>query len=293
VRFITASGAGGLTDTMARLLALHLAERLGQPVVVENRPGASETIAADVVAKSPADGHTLYLASEAALVLNAILRKTIPYDPQRDFTGISMVAESPYYLVVNPSVPASSLNELIALAKSQPGKLMFASTGPATMQHLLGEMLKVRAKVDIMHVPYKTSPQATLDLVAGRVDMMIQGGQTTLGHIRSGKLRGLAVTSATRHEEILSVPTMMEAGMADFVASSWFALIAPAGLSKPIVDRLNREVGELLRAPEARQKLAALGVNVIPSTPGAVGERVRKDFPLWTGVVREAGIEAE
>ena len=293
VRFIVGHASGGLVDTIARAVAQHFSERLGQPVVVDNRPGASEVIAAEAVAKSPPDGHTIYMASETAMVFNAITKKSLPYNPQRDFTPISMVAESPFYLVVNPSVPARSVNELIALAKSQPGKVTFASIGTGTMQHLLGEMFKARAKVDLLHVPYKASGPAVLDLVSGRIDMMFQGGGGTLAHIRSGKLRALAATSATRPEETQKLPTMMEAGVPDFDASSWFALFGPAELPRPIVDRLNREVGELLRAPETRKKLAPLGINLAPGTPEGLGERIRKDAPFWTRVIRDARIEPE
>ena len=293
MRFIVGHASGGLVDTIARAVAQHFSERLGQPVVVDNRPGASEVIAAEAVAKSPPDGHTIYMASETAMVFNAITKKSLPYNPQRDFTPISMVAESPFYLVVNPSVPARSVNELIALAKSQPGKVTFASIGTGTMQHLLGEMFKARAKVDLLHVPYKASGPAVLDLVSGRIDMMFQGGGGTLAHIRSGKLRALAATSATRPEETQKLPTMMEAGVPDFDASSWFALFGPAELPRPIVDRLNREVGELLRAPETRKKLAPLGINLAPGTPEGLGERIRKDAPFWTRVIRDARIEPE
>ena len=293
VRFIVGHASGGLVDTIARVVAQHLSERLGQPVVVDNRPGASEVIAAEAVAKSPPDGHTIYMPSETAMVFNAITRKSLPYNPQRDFTPISMVAESPFYLVVNPSVPARSVNELIALAKSQPGKVTFGSIGTGTMQHLLGEMFKARAKVDLLHVPYKGSGAAVLDLVSGRIDIMFQGGGGTLAHIRSGKLRALAATSATRPEETQNLPTMMEAGVPDFDASSWFGLVGPAELPRPIVDRLNREVGELLRAPETRKKLAPLGINLAPGTPEGLGERIRKDAPFWTRVIRDARIEPE
>ncbi len=293
VRFIVAHAAGGLVDTIARAVAQHFSERLGQPVVVDNRPGASEVIAAEAAAKSSPDGHTIFMASEVTMIFNPIMMKNLPYNPQRDFTPISMVAESLFYLVVNPSVPARSVNELIALAKAQPGKLTFASIGNGTHQHLLGEMFKARAKVDLLHIPYKSSGAAVLDLVSGRIDMMFQGGGGTLAHMRSGKLRALAATSTTRPEETKYLQTMVELGVPDFDVSPWFALFGPAGFPRPIVDRLNREVGDMLRAPETRKKLAPLGITLSPSTPEGLGERISREYPFWTRVIREAGIVAE
>jgi tripartite-type tricarboxylate transporter receptor subunit TctC len=293
IRFVVSNAAGGLHDTIARAVAQHYSERLGQPVVVDNRPGASEIIASELVAKSPADGYTLLVASDAAMVFNPILMKKIPYSPQRDFTPISMIAETPLYLIVNPALPAKTVNELIALAKAQPGKITFASIGTGSMQYLLGEMFKTRVKVDLLHVPYKSSSAAVLDIVSGRVDMMFQGGGGTLAHIRSGKLRALAATSATRPEETQNLPTMMEAGVPNFEGSPWFAVFGPAGLPRPIVDRLNREVGELMRAPETRKKLAPLGIKLIPGTPEELSEHIRKDGSYWTKVIRDARIEPE
>jgi tripartite-type tricarboxylate transporter receptor subunit TctC len=293
VRLIVGNAAGGLVDTVARILAQHLSERLGQPVIVDNRPGASEILAADGVAKSAPDGYTIFMASQIPIVLGALLNKSLPYNPQRDFSSISMVAESTFYLVVNPAVPAKTVGELILLAKSQPGKLTFASTGNSTLQFLMGELFKSRAKVNILHIPYKSSGPAVLDLVSGRVDMMFQGGGGTIASIRSGKLRSLAVTSAKRHDELPNLPTMMEAGIPDFDVSTWFALFGPADLPKPIIDRLNRETGEFLRNPEMRKKFLALGITLSPSTPEGLDERVRQEFPFWTKVVRDARIEPE
>ncbi len=293
IRLVIGLGAGGLGDSIGRAVAQHYSERLGQPVVVDNRPGASEIIASELVAKSPADGYTLLVASNAAMVLNPLLKKSLPYNAQRDFTPISMIAESSQYLLVNPALPAKTVNELIALAKSQPGKISFASIGTGSSSHLMGEMFKARAKIDLLHVPYKTSAATVLDIISGRVDMIFLGGGATMAQVRSGKLRALAVTSATRSEEMPDQPTMMEAGVPNFAGSPWFAVFGPAGLPRPIVDRLNREVGELLRAPETRKKLAPQGVKLIPGTPEELSEQIRKDVAFWTPVIRDAGIELE
>ena len=294
VRFIVANAAGGLVDTIARTIAQHLSERLGQPVVVDNRPGASEAIAAETTAKAPADGHTLLMASEAAMVFNPILNRKLPYNPQRDFTPITAVAESFFYLVVNPAVPAQSVAELIAVARSRPDKLTFGSLGIGTMQHLLGELLQANAKLTLLHVPYKSSGAAVIDLVSGRIDMMFQGGGGTLAHIRSGKLRALGTTSPIRPEGLQNIPPMTKTGVPDFdVPSSWFGISGPADLPRAIVERLNRDIGELLRAPETREKLAPLGINLAPGTAEAMGERIRRDHAFWSRVIRDARIEPE
>ncbi len=296
IRIVVGQTAGGLVDTIARAIAQHFSERFGQPVVVDNRPGASEIISSELVAKSPADGFTLLMTSTTAMVFNPILRKKLPYSPQRDFTPISMIAESPSYLVINPALPVNSVRELIAMAQSQPGKITFASLGTGSMQHMFGEIFKARAKVDLLHVPYKTSAVAVLDLLSGRIDMMFQGGAGTLASIRSGKLRALAATnpSALRPEDMQNLPTMTAAGVWDFdLPAQWFGLVGPAGMPRQIVDRLNREVGEMLRGPEAHKKLVPLGINLVSGTPEEFSERIRKDEASWIPVLRDAGIKPE
>ena len=293
VRLIVPFSAGGLGDTVSRGVAQHLSERLGQPFVIDNRPGASEIIAAELVAKSPPDGHTLLVLTAVGTVFNPITKKNLPYDPLRDLAPIAIMFESPFYLVVNPQVPAASVNDLINLARSNPGKLTFASIGNGSMQHLLAEMFKARAKLDLLHVPYKASGPAEVDLVAGRIDLMFQGGGGTLSHMRSGKLRGLATTSAKRAGQAQSLPTMIEAGFNDFDAVSWFGVFAPASVPRPIVERLNREIGDFMKSPETRNKFAPLGIEVTLSTPEGLAERIRKEGPFWTKVIRDAGIQPE
>src|SRR4051812_17062953 len=207
IRFIVPYTPGGLGDSFARAVAQDLAERVGQPVVIDNRPGASQAIGADATAKAPPDGHTIFMGTQSGLVLNTIARKKLPYDPVRDLAPVSLLFTSPLYLVVHPSVAANSVKELVALANRRPGKLTFASIGNGTSQHLAGELFRKRAQVDIVHVPYKGSSPATTDLLGGQVDMMFEGGVSSLPHVKAGKLRALATTGRKRTEAMPELPT--------------------------------------------------------------------------------------
>ena len=293
IRFIVPYTPGGLGDSFARAVGEELAKRLGQPVVIDNRPGASQAIGAEATAKAPPDGHTLFMGTQSGLVINTIARKQLPYDPVRDLAPVTMLFTTPLYLVVHPSVPAHSVKELIALARAKPGKLTFASIGSGSSQHLAGEMLRARAKVDIVHVPYKGSSPAMTDLLGGQVDMMFEGGVSSLPHVRSGKLRALATTGRRRADAMPELPTMVEAGVADFEFTVWFALVAPAATPRPIVERLNREVGEVLRTRALKEKFAPAGIDIAPSTPEELGERIRADFPYYGKLMRDAGIQPE
>jgi len=206
---------------------------------------------------------------------------------------VTMLFTTPLYLVVHPSVPAHSVKELIALARARPGKLTFASIGNGSSQHLAGEMLRARAKVDILHVPYKGSSPAMTDLLGGQVDMMFEGGVSALPHARSGKLRALATTGRKRADAMPELPTMAESGVTDFEFTVWFALIAPAGTPRPIIERLNREVGEVLRTRELKEKFAPAGIDIAPSTPEELGERIRADLPYYGKLMRDAGLQPE
>jgi tripartite-type tricarboxylate transporter receptor subunit TctC len=293
IRFIVPYTPGGLGDTFARAVGQGLAERMGQPVVIDNRPGASQAIGAEATAKAPPDGYTVFMGTQSGLVLNTLAKKSLPYDPVRDLAPISMLFTSPLYFVVNPSVPAKTVKELIALAQAKPGKLTFASIGPGSSLHLAGEMFRTQAKVDILHVPYKGSSPAMTDLLGGQVDMMFEGGVSSLPHVRSGKLRALATTGRKRTEAMSDLPTMIEAGVPDFDITVWFGLVGPAKTPRPILERLNREVGEILRTPALKEKFAAAGIEITPSTPEELGERIRSDLPYWRKVMREAGIQPE
>jgi tripartite-type tricarboxylate transporter receptor subunit TctC len=293
IRFIVPYTPGGLGDSFARAVGEELAKRMGQPVVIDNRPGASQAIGAEATAKAPPDGHTLFMGTQSGLVINTIARKQLPYDPVRDLAPVTMLFTTPLYLVVHPSVPAHSVKELIALARAKPGKLTFASIGSGSSQHLAGEMLRARAKVDIVHVPYKGSSPAMTDLLGGQVDMMFEGGVSSLPHVRSGKLRALATTGRRRADAMPELPTMAEAGVADFEFTVWFALVAPAATPRPIIERLNREVGEVLRTRGLKEKFAPAGIDIAPSTPEELGERIRADFPYYGKLMRDAGIQPE
>ncbi len=293
LRIVSPHSAGGLGDTFARLIAQHLSARFGQAVIVENRPGASEAIGAQAAARAAPDGYTILFATDTGMISNLATRKNLPYDPVRDFAPLAMLLRTPLYLVVHPSLNVRSVGELIALAKAQPGKLTYASIGTGSVQHLAGVMLQSQAKVNLVHVPYKGSGPATVDLVAGQVNLMFQGGASALPHVRSGKLLGLGSTGRARTAATPNLPTMVEAGLPDYELSSWFGLFVPAGVPRPIIDKLNREVVELLRAPATREKYASFGIEITPSTPDELGEQMRKDIPFWTRLIRDAGIEPE
>jgi tripartite-type tricarboxylate transporter receptor subunit TctC len=293
IRFIVPFTPGGLGDSFARALGEDLARRMGQPVVIDNRPGASQAIGAEATAKALPDGHTIFMGTQSGLVLNTIARKKLSYDPVRDLAPVSMLFTSPLYLVVHPSLPAASVKELVALARAKPGKLSFASIGNGTSQHLAGELLRTRAKVDLVHVPYKGSSPAMTDLLGGQVDMMFEGGVSSLPHVKSGKLRALATTGRKRTDAMPELPTMAESGVAEFDITVWFAMVAPAGTPRPIIERLNWEVGEVLRTRALKEKFSAAGIDIAPSTPEELGERIRADLPYYGKLMREAGIQPE
>ena len=292
IRIISPYTTGGLSDQLLRPMAQYLSERLRQPVFIENRPGASQQIALEAAARSAPDGHTLVLGTQSGLVLLTAARKTLPYDPLRDFASITLLYEPPLYLVVPPSVPARSVQELIALAKSQPGKLNYASVGRGSAHHLVMEMFKTRTNVDMVHVPFKGNAPAVQGVLAGQVQVMFEGA-TVLPHVRSGKLRALASSGRDRSQAMPDLPTVSEAGVPGFQMATWFGLSAPARVPQPIIDRLNREVGEMLRMPATREKYASINVDLKPSTPEEMTERIRTEIPLWSKLMRAAGIEQE
>ncbi len=293
VRFIVPLPAGAAADVVARLIAQKLTEKLGQPVIVENRPGASGTIGTDVVAKAAPDGYTLGMATSTTHVTAAILTRKLPYDPIKDFAPVAMVGISPYVLTVHPSVPATSVAELIALAKAKPATLSYSSVGEASLAHLAVQLFSNMAGVKLNHVPYKSSTQAVIDLNEGRIDLQFGLLTTTHQFIREGKLRALAVTTEKRVTDLPEIPTMIEAGLPGYEATLWFAVMAPAGTSPEVVARLNRDINAAVSVPEIKKVLAAQYIYAQESEPSAVREAIRTDVEKWRALAAQAGMHAE
>ncbi|MEJ7670844.1 MAG: tripartite tricarboxylate transporter substrate binding protein [Casimicrobiaceae bacterium] len=293
IRIVVPFPAGGTTDILARAVAQRLSETLGQPAVVDNRPGAGGNIGAELVAKAPADGHTLLMGTVGTHAINASLYSKMPYDHVRDFAPIILVAGVPNVLVVHPSVPVGSVKELIAYAKANPGKLNFASSGSGTSIHLAGELFKTMAGVQMAHVPYKGSAPAVTDLLGGQVQLMFDNLPSALPHIKAGKLKALAVTSATRAAALPDVPTIAESGLAGFDATSWFGLLAPAGTPQPIIARLNNEVAKWLASTEAKEKMAGLGANTAGHSTDEFVRHIAAETSKWAKVVTESGAKVD
>ena len=289
IRFIVPFTPGSSSDTVARLVALKLGERLGQQLVVENRVGAGGGIGTEQVARAEADGHVLGLANTSTHAVAASLT-ALSYDPVKDFAPVSMLGSSPFVLALYPGVPAQTLPDLIALAKGKPRALTYASAGPATLAHLSGALFEKMAKIELTHVPYRGTAQSTLDLLEGRVEMQFGTIPPTLSHIRAGKLRALAVTGAIRNATLPEVPTMAESGLPGYECVLWQAIVAPAATSPAIVARLNREVTTILNEPDVRAALAKQGVEAEPGSPDALGARIRDDVKKWREVITSAGI---
>jgi tripartite-type tricarboxylate transporter receptor subunit TctC len=292
IRLIVGFTAGGVTDIVARASGQKLSELLGQPVVVENLPGAAGIIAAERVAKAPPDGYTLLLASNGPFAINPSLYAKLSYDPLKDYALVSMLATVPFVVVVNPVVPAHNLKQLVTLAKAR-RNLSYASAGVGSTAHLAGEYLKSFAGFDALHVPYKGSTPALTDLMGGQVDMMVEAVPSALAFIRSNKLRALAVTAKTRAASLSAVPTTAEAGYRGFEVGSWFGLAAPAGTPRDVVLRLNQALASGIASPDLRERLLSQGAEPAASSPEAFGTLLRDEIGRWAKVIRSAGIRAE
>jgi len=293
LRMIVPLPAGSAVDVIARLISQRLSARLGQSVIVENRAGASGVIGSEMVAKAAPDGLTLGMATSTTHMTAPVLNAKLPYDPVKDFAPVAVVGVSPYVVVVNPKVPATTIAELIALAKAKPRTLSYSSVGNASQAHLAGELFAAMAGVELNHIPYKTSTHAVIDLTEGRIDMQFGILGTSLSLIREGKLRALAVTTEQRLEELPEVPTMIESGLPGYDVSLLFAVVMPAGTPKPIVARLNREINEFMATPEVKRVLAAQAIHVTSGTPDQLRERIGKEIELWRGIAEQAGVKPE
>ncbi len=292
VRLVAPSSAGGGSDIVARSLAPKLSERLGQQVIVENRPGAGTVIGSDYVAKAPADGYTLLLGI-ATLAINPALLKKMPYDAVRDLAPITKVASSPNVLVLHPSVPVRSVKELIGFVRARPGQLSFASAGVGTNPHMAMELFLSMTKLKMVHVPYKGSAPAITDLVGGHVAAMAATALTGIPQIRSGRLRGLAVSSAKRSPSAPELPTVAEAGVPGYEATQWYGVLAPAGTPPEIIKRLNTELVQILQLADVKSRFAADGAEPVGDSPEQFGQYIRSELTKWAKVARDAGIQPE
>ncbi|MEN3354443.1 MAG: putative tricarboxylic transport rane protein [Betaproteobacteria bacterium] len=293
IRFIMPYPVGGTIDMSGRLVAQQIGDALGQQVVVDNRTGAGGTLGTETAAKAPPDGYTIVMGGTGTLAVSPGLGRPLGYNPLTDFAPISLLATTPYVLVAHPSVPAASVRELIALAKAQPGKLNYASGGSGSAPHLIGEMFRTRAGINVVHIPYKGSSPAKIDLMAGRVQMFFTGIPPVLSEIRNATLRALGVTSGRRTNTLPDVPTIAESGVSGFDVSPWFGILAPANTPPEIVSRLNQEIVKTLHDPRLRERLARDGVDAAGDTPKSFSSFIRVELNKWSKAVKESGAKVE
>ena len=292
VRLIVPFTAGAINDLIARLMAAKLAEGWRQQVVVDNRPGAGTVIGTDLVAKSNPDGYTLLLVS-AAFAINPTLYAKLPFDPLRDFAPISLIGSAPFIMAVTPSLPVRSVKELVALAKSKPGQLSYASTGTGATAHLIGEMLKTTAGVDLIHIPYKGFAPALTDVIAGQVQVTY-GSYSTLGpHIQAGRVRALAVTGAQRSQVTPDLPTIAEAGYPNFNATAWWGVAAPARVPVSLIQQVYSALSAIVREPQMRERLVREGVDVVGNRPEQFAAFIREEIQRWGAAVKQSGAKPE
>ncbi len=291
IKLVAPYPAGGPTDIMARLVAQKLAEVLNQQVLVENRAGAGGVIGVDMVAKSAPDGYTLVMASSGPFVINPGLQK-LSYDPVKDFSPISLIGAIPTILVINPKLPVNTFSELVTYAKARPGQLNFGSTGNGATPHMAGELLKFMAGLDIKHVPYKGSAPALTDLMGGQIDLMFDGVSAALPHVKTGKLRALAVGSIKRVKAVPELPTVSELGLTGFDVVPWYAILGPAGLPADVVARLNSALVNIMKQPDVVEKLAGMGAEATATTPQVLAKTIADELPRWASLIKSAGITA-
>jgi tripartite-type tricarboxylate transporter receptor subunit TctC len=292
ITIIVPFATGGTTDVLARTVGQELSKTLGQSVIIENKPGAGATVGADYVAKSRPDGYTLLVGAVHHTIATSVYKK-LPYDFQRDLAPVTILALVPNVLVVNAKVPAKNVKELLALAKSSPGKLTFGSNGNGTGQHLIGAQFGIAGGVDILHVPYKGSGPLTIDLLGGQIDMSFDTITPVLSHIRAGKLYPLAVTTINRSAALPDVPTLDEAGLKGFDLGTWFGVLAPAATPKEIVTRLHSEIVKIVNSPDFRKKMEDIGAVPIGSTPAEMTAQIKNDTERFSKLVKEAKVTVE
>ena len=293
VRVVNPFAAGGGLDAIFRPVMAKMTENVGQSFVIDNRAGANGQIGSEIVAKAAPDGYTLLTGTTGALSINAAVFPKLPYDPVRDFTPITNVVETAFLLLVHPALNAANPRELVALAKARPGQLAYASFGPASSAHLAGELLSISAGIRMVHVPYKGSAAAVTDLIAGQTQLMFDSLQSSLTHVRSKRLRAIAYAGPKRSRAVADVPTMAESGFPEVIAGSWYGVLAPANTPQAIVTKLHTEIVRAANAPDVRERLENVGVDVIATTPQAFAAAIKSDLDRWSRVVKQANIKLD
>ena len=294
VKIIVPYPPGGVTDLFARVLGQQLQESLGQPFIVENKPGASQMVGAMAVAKAPPDGYTLLVGSITSLAMNAYTQKNIQYDPVKDFAPVSLGMTMPMFLVVNPNtVPVNSVQELIALLKANPGKFTFSTTGNGSSTHMAGELFKIMTDTDMQAIPYKGSAPGIADVVAGQVHMSFDPGSSTLPSVKAGRLRALAVTGLQRFSLMPDLPTVSEAGVPGYESVVWFGIVTTAGTPPAVTAKLSQEMNRILRLPAVIERFAAFAIDLTPDTPEEFGALIKSDVAKWSKLLRDVGIKPE
>jgi tripartite-type tricarboxylate transporter receptor subunit TctC len=293
IKIIVPFAAGGSMDTLARLFGEKLKQAWGQPVIVDNRPGATGIIGTTLAAQAPADGYTLLMVASATMAINPSVFRKLPYDPLKDFAPIMLFVDAPILLVAHPSVRAQSVKELIALAKAQPGELSFASAGNGSSQHLAGELFKSMAGIDITHVAYKGSTPAIADLLGGQVSLMFDVMPTVIGHVKAGKLKAIAAAGAKRSPLLPEIPTVAEAGLAGYEAHSWYGIAAPAKTPPALIDKLHAQFKQALRTPQMRNRLLELGLEPVGNTPQEFSALIRSEQARYAKLVKISGVRAD
>lgn len=293
IHIVVASAPGGAADTLARLIGQKLTEAWGQPYIVDNKPGAGANLGAEYAARSTGDGYTLLLAAAGFMTVNPSIYPNLPFDPVKDFAPVSLIVKAPLLLVTHPRIPATSIRELIAYAKANPGKLTIGQPGSGTAQHLGGVFFANAAGIDVLQVPYKGSAPVTNDLLGGVVDLQFDNMVTLISHVKAGKLRALGVSSNKRVPVMPEVPTIAESGLAGFETGTWYGIVAPASTPRPIVEKLNREIVRIIALPDVQEKLLAQGLQPFPTTPAEYSNLIQTEIQKYAKIVKQAGVKAD
>ncbi|HKA44678.1 MAG TPA: tripartite tricarboxylate transporter substrate binding protein [Burkholderiales bacterium] len=293
IRMIVPYAPGGGSDIVARIAGQRMTEALGQVIIIDNRPGAAGMLGADIAAGAPADGYTLLLADSSFTINSSYYTKQVHYDVRKHFVPVALIADTPYLLVVHPGVPASSLKDFIALGKSQPGRINVGSAGNGSGSHLTGELFKLKAGVDLNHIPYKGSGPSTADVVAGQIQATFATAPGAVPFIKAGRLKALVVASARRNPALPDVPTFVESGFSDIVVTNWYGIVAPAGTAKPVMQRLYDETGRAIALPDVRERLAATALEPVPQSPDRFRALIDEELTRWARVIRDANIKTE